>query len=106
LPNAREVGLKLVLAWVPVPDRATFCGLAGALSVKVKLAVRLPVVPGVNVTLTTQLAFTAIKAPQVLAEIVKSAAFVPVSATDESVVAAVPGFDTVTERADVGLPTV
>lgn len=43
------------LAWtLPVPDRDTVCGLVGALSVKVRVPVRVPRAVGVKVTLTMQ----------------------------------------------------
>lgn len=105
-PKERDVGEKLVPACVPVPFNATFWGLAGAESVKVKLAALAPVAPGVNVTLTTQLAPTASEPPQVFAEIAKSAAFVPVSVTEESVREAVPGLETVVVSAAEVAPTV
>jgi hypothetical protein len=41
---------------VPVPDNATVCGLPAALSVTESAPVRLPVAPGVKVTLIKQLA--------------------------------------------------
>ena len=53
-------------AYLPVPDRATFCGLSGALSVNVRLPVRNPVCVGANATFTTQLALGASVLPQAL----------------------------------------
>jgi hypothetical protein len=100
LPKAREDGEKPVPACVPFPVKATFCGLAGALSVKVRFATRAPVVAGVNVTLTTHEALTARVPPQVSAEMAKSAAFVPVSVIEERVSGAPPGFETVTDKAE------
>jgi hypothetical protein len=44
---------------VVVPVSGTVCGLPGALSVMVKVPVRVPAIVGVNVTLIVQLAFTA-----------------------------------------------
>jgi hypothetical protein len=49
-----------------VPVRLTDCGLPEALSVIVKLAVRLPAAVGVNVTLMVQFAPAATLEPQVL----------------------------------------
>ena len=49
----------------PLPLREITCGLFGALSVRVKVPVRLPVAEGVNLTLTVQLAPGAIELPQV-----------------------------------------
>jgi hypothetical protein len=65
----------------PVPDKATVCGLFPAVSVNVKVAVRGPVVVGVNVMSTVQLADGARPDPHALPEIVKSPGFVPVTAT-------------------------
>jgi len=62
-----------------VPESATACGLLLAVSVKVRLATRVPAASGLNTTLTEQLAETARLVPQVLLEIVKSAEFVPVT---------------------------
>jgi len=68
--------------------------------VKVKLAVRAPVLPGVKVVLTKQVALTARVPAHVLAEMAKSAAFVPVSVIEERVSGAPPGFETVTDIAE------
>src|SRR5208282_4328881 len=50
----------------PRPANGTACGLFVALSVRVRVPYRLPVVVGVNVTLTTQLAAAARLAGQLL----------------------------------------
>lgn len=50
---------------VPVPLSVITCGLLGALSVRVKVPMRVPVAVGVNFTLIVQLAPTAIELPQV-----------------------------------------
>ena len=50
----------------PVPESATVCGLSGALSVIVRLSVRLPVAVGVKVTLTVQFAPGVSAVPQLL----------------------------------------
>jgi hypothetical protein len=60
----------------PVPDSGTFCGLLLALSVKLSVALRVPVPPGVKVTKTVQLDPAVRLAAQLLV-FVKSAAFVP-----------------------------
>jgi hypothetical protein len=54
LPKVRLVGLKDTTGagLTPVPPRATLCGLSEALSVRLRLALRLPPVDGVKVTLT------------------------------------------------------
>ena len=63
---------------VPVPDTATDCGLLGAVSEKVKAAVRAPDVVGLKTTVTVQLAEAARLPPQVPAEMLKSPVFAPV----------------------------
>ena len=76
LPNEREEGLVLTLD-VPVPESATVCGLLLAVSAKVRVAARLPVVVGANTTPAVQLAETARLGPQVLLEIWKSPGLAP-----------------------------
>ena len=66
MPKVRVVGAKLALGAMPVPERATVCGLPVALSVTVIVPGRLPTAVGVNVTLMEQLAPAAREAPQVL----------------------------------------
>ena len=62
---------------VPVPVRETVCGLPGALSVIERLAVRVLMPLGVNVTFIVQLAPAATELPQLLVS-AKSPEFVPV----------------------------
>jgi hypothetical protein len=50
---------------VPVPVRATFCGLPEVLSVTLTAAVRVPLAIGLKVTLIVQLAVEANELPQV-----------------------------------------
>ena len=78
VPKFRLVGERLAV--VPIPLSGTCCGLPLALSVTVKLAVRLPVVEGLNVRLTVQLLAAAKELAQVVAVSGKSAASVPVTA--------------------------
>jgi hypothetical protein len=59
LAKAKLVGERLATGAVPVPVKLTVCGLLVALSVKVNVAARLPLVVGVNVTLTVQVPLTA-----------------------------------------------
>src|SRR5438067_1446456 len=59
LPNERLVGERVTAGAVPVPLSATVCGLPPALSLMETLALRLPVAPGVKVTLMVQVALTA-----------------------------------------------
>jgi hypothetical protein len=72
----RLPGATVAFAGLPVPDNATVWGLFPAESVNASVAVREPVADGVKVMLTVQLADPARDAPQVLAEMVKSAASV------------------------------
>jgi hypothetical protein len=72
LPNDRVVGLALTVppvVPVPVPDSATVCGLLLAVSVKLRVAVRVPVVVGANTMVAVQLAEAARVVPQVLLDI-------------------------------------
>ncbi|HEY1577537.1 MAG TPA: hypothetical protein VGF82_10755 [Terracidiphilus sp.] len=63
------------------PERATVCGLGVAESLKFSVAVRVPLAVGLNVMLAVQLAFAARLVPQVLLNILKSPALVPVIVT-------------------------
>lgn len=78
--NDKLAGLTLAPV-VPVPDSATVCGLGAALSLKSRVAVRIPVVVGANTILAVQLAEAARLVPQVLEAIRKSPAFAPVITT-------------------------
>src|SRR5207245_2744700 len=55
-PKARLVGAKVTAGTIPVPASDTDCGLPGASSVMVTVAVRALAAVGVNVRLTRQLA--------------------------------------------------
>jgi len=99
LPTVTEPKFRLVgdsSAVVPTPLSGTFCGLPLAPSVKVRVPLRAPVVEGLKVTLTVQLAATARDAPQVVAVCGKSPASVPVIAMLVIVIADVPTFFSVT----------
>jgi hypothetical protein len=63
---------------IPEPVRVIVCGLPGASSVIVTVALLLPSAAGVKVTLMVQLAFAASVDPQVFVS-EKSAAFVPIT---------------------------
>jgi hypothetical protein len=80
LPKARLEGLAAIVpaAVVPNPERVTFCGLLLAESVMTKVAVRVPVPKGLKRIATLQLALGDRSDPQVLLEMRKSDAFVPV----------------------------
>jgi hypothetical protein len=66
LPNVKLVGERLVVAVVPFPVRLTICGLPATLSELLTVAVRVPAVGGLNVTLIVQLAPAASELPHVL----------------------------------------
>lgn len=105
--NARLVGDKLTTgaAATPVPVIEMLCGLLAALSVNFNEALSPPMVLGVKVTLTVQVAFGATDALlQVSALMAKSAAFVPLTATAVNVRFALPVLVTVTVIAEVFAP--
>jgi hypothetical protein len=64
LPNTSVAGVT-VTGTTPLPASDTVCGLLFALSVIVRVPVRLPVAVGVNVTLTVQFAPAATEVPHV-----------------------------------------
>jgi hypothetical protein len=99
------VVVVVVAGVVPVPDRGTPWGVPGALSAMSRLAVRVPVALGENVTDTVQLDADAIVAPvHVSADLVKSAAFAPDRVTLLTISGAVPVFWTVTVCAALVVP--
>ena len=100
LPKLGLVGDNVAAGPVPVPDRATVCGLPLALSVTVSVPVREPPVVGVKVTLIVQLALAATVPPQLLVW-TKS----PLTAMDEIVSVTVPLFVSVTGCATLLVPT-
>ncbi len=81
LPYARLEGLTVALFVdvEPVPDSVAVCGLLLVVSEMVRVAERAPVVPGLNTTVTVQLAEAARLAPQVLDEMLKSPELAPVN---------------------------
>src|SRR5450432_4172253 len=83
------------LAAIPVPPSATLCGLSDASSVICRVAWRKPEAPGVNVTLTEQVALAASAAPGQVPVAAKSAAFAPESETVVMFKVVVPEFATV-----------
>ena len=89
----------------PVPESDAVCGLLPAVSEIVKVAVRAPVVVGLNTTVTVQLAEAARLAPQLLAEILKSPAFVPVIDTLLIVIEDAPLFFNVVDCGVLVVPT-
>ncbi len=107
LAKASEVAerLAVVAGAVPVPVRVTDCGLSEALSVMLRVPVRVPEAVGVKVTLMLQLAPAATELPQVLV-CVKSPLFVPVTAMLVRLSEALPVFESVTDCAALVVPTV
>jgi hypothetical protein len=68
VPTTMVSKLKLVgdnLAAVPPPVNGTVCGLPTALSVTLRVAVRVPLAVGLNVTVMVQLALAANELPHV-----------------------------------------
>lgn len=86
----------------PPPINATICGLLGALSITVKVAVRVPAAAGVKITLIVQDNPTARVAPQLLFW-EKSVLFVPVTPMLMPVKGAVPVFVSKTDCKALGV---
>lgn len=86
---------------VPVPESETGWGEPVALSATERLAVSAPAAAGLNSTETVQLALTASEAPQVVADLTKELALMPVMVSEASDTAAVPVFLMVTTCAAV-----
>jgi hypothetical protein len=107
LPNAKLDGLAATIAVeaVPNPESGAFCGLLLAESVKLKVAVRVPVDSGLKWMVTVQLALAARVDPQVLLAIEKSAALVPVIVTLLMLIETEPPFVNVTDFAALTLPS-
>ena len=82
-------------AVVPVPVTLVVWGLLLALSVTLRVAVRVPAAVGVKVTLIVQLPPAGTLAPQVLVGIAKSPLFVPVTAMLVMLNAVLPGLESV-----------
>ena len=92
-------------AEVPNPESATVCGLLLAESAIVKAAVRVPVDNGLKRTATLQVALAARLDPQVLLEMMKSAALAPVIAMPLMEIETEPPLVSVTVFAAPTLPT-
>ena len=108
LPNETEDGLAVTvpLGATAVPVNAIVCGLLLAESVKLSVAVRAPVVVGLNSTFAVQLAEAASVDPQVSLYILKSPGFAPPSATVLIVIDAGLPFVRVTTFCAPAFPTV
>jgi hypothetical protein len=100
---AGSVVVETASSATPVPVRETDCGLPEASSVNARLAVRAPVPVGIKVTLAVQFALAARLDPQLLAS-EKSPGFVPLSATPEMFIVAVPVLVAVTVWAELVVP--
>ena len=87
-------------AAAPVPDSAAVSGLPGALDATDSVPLAAPAEVGPNDTLTVHDPPAAIELPQVLAWLNG-----PVTLTEETEAATVPGFDTVTVEAGLVDPT-
>ena len=92
--------------YCPVPANFTICGLAPPLSEKANEAVRVPTAVGWNSRLTVQLAPATISGGHESNEIRKSAAFVPVTETLLMCNVVLPRLVSVTDRAELVVPTV
>lgn len=90
---------------VPVPVSKTVCGLFVALSVKSKLAVRVPATVGAKIMFAVQLAETARVVPHVLLNILKSVALVPLMEMLLMVSVVAPPFVSVTTFCPPAFPT-
>ena len=91
---------------MPVPFSLTVCGEPVALSATERLAVRAPVAAGLNSTETVQVAAAASVVPQVVADLIKDVALVPVIVSEVRFTVPVPVFLIVTTCAAVVEPTV
>src|SRR5215472_658935 len=89
----------------PVPLSEALSGLSGALSVIVRVPVRVPVAAGVNVTLIAQDAPAATDVPQLFV-CAKSLAFVPITAILVMLSGALPVLLNITACAPLVVPTV
>ncbi len=76
-PKFRLPGVTVAPTIVPVPERATVCELLVALSLKTRMAVRVPVAVGWNAMLAVQLDEAPSSATQLLVTMAKSAASGP-----------------------------
>lgn len=94
----------MMTSWVPLPDRATDCGLEASLSVMVIEAERAPMAEGVNRTTIEQLAPVASEAGQLLFW-TKSLELEPASETPEMVRADEPPLVSVTVWAELVMAT-
>jgi hypothetical protein len=90
--KTRLAGDTVALGRLPVPDSNTVCGLLVALSVKLRVAARVPAAEGVNTTSMVQLAEAARALPHMLAEMAKSPALVPAIAAPAMEMTASPRF--------------
>lgn len=105
LPNVKLMGVAatVLIEAVPIPESTTLSGLLLAESIKLNVAVRVPVDNGLKRIVTVQLAWAPRRDAQVLLEIKKSAEWVPVIATLLMAIEAEPPLVNLT---DLDAPTV
>lgn len=105
MPTVCDANVRLVVESVagggntPVPERSTVCGLVEALSAKLRVALSVPTIDGVNEIVTVHAAAGATAAPLQVSELtVKSPGFAPesVAAPEPKIKSAPPLFVTVT----------
>lgn len=109
VPKLRLVGLALTVPVleppVPVPETATCCGLLASLSVKVRVAARVPAAVGLKSMPMVQVEEAARLMPQLFWLIAKSAALVPANLMLLMLTAELPVLVRVTDFAPLVLPT-
>src|SRR5450755_995939 len=93
------------LAYFPVPDKLTVCGLPASLSFTSNTAERFPVSAGVKVTLTLQVFRAASVLPQVVDDSAKSPGSAPVNVKGSIVSVTSRLFMIVTALAGLVVPT-
>ena len=104
MPKLSDVRDKAAIAPVPVPEKATVCGLPPALSVIARLADLAPIALGLKTILMLQLLPRATDVPQLLVWL-KSLLVAPVMEIPKIVRAAFPLLVSVTLCAVLELPT-
>lgn len=99
-------GVMLTLvALKPLPESETECGLPGALSAIRRVAVRVPAVVGLNITLKLALPLAGTVRDDAV-EVAKSPGLAPLKDSPEIVRSAVPVFETVITDGALEVPTV
>lgn len=106
-PKFKLVAVRTTTAPTPVPFKVTICGLSGAVSAMLTVAVRAPSAAGLNFTIIVQVPTEAAKGldETQLSLSLNSLALVPVTVTPVMVRAAVPVFVRVMVCAALWVPT-